>query len=140
MSRENVDRVRQAFDTLARHGVEGLLEFIHPEFEASTPPELSLEPMTYHGHEGVRRYFATFYEIMEEIRYEPAEFIDAGDRVVVPTRLVARGRGSGIETAQNVALVFTMQGGLATRVDVHPTKAEAVAAVGLDPGSSSIGE
>jgi ketosteroid isomerase-like protein len=140
MSRENVDRVRRAFEALEREGVEGLLDFIDLEFEASTPPELSLEPTTYRGHDGIRRYFETFYEVMDEVRYEPEEFIDAGDCVVVPTRLVARGRGTGIETGQNVVLVFTMREGLATRIDVHPTKAQALAAVGLEPGSSSVGE
>ena len=134
MSREEVETVRRAFEALRRDGVEGLLEFIHPEFEARTPPELSLEPETYRGHEGIRRYFETFYEVMEEVRYEPQEFIDAGERVLVPTRLIARGRGTGIEAGQNVTLVFTVRDGKAVRVDVYATKAEALAAVGRSVG------
>jgi ketosteroid isomerase-like protein len=131
MSREDVDNVRRGFEALARDGVEALLDFIDPEFEATTSPELSPEPSTYRGHEGLRRYFDSFYEVMEEIRFEPEEFIDAGERVVVPVRLVARGRGTGIEAEQRLAMVWTLREGKAVRLDTYPTKAEALAAAGL---------
>jgi ketosteroid isomerase-like protein len=131
MSREDVDNVRRGFEALGRDGVEALLDFIDPEFETTTSPELSVEPSTYRGHEGLRRYFDSFYEVMEEIRFEPEEFIDAGERVVVPMRLVARGRGTGIEAEQRLAMVWTLREGKAVRLDTYATKAEALAAAGL---------
>ena len=36
------------------------------------PPELSAEPDTYQGHDGVRRYFAGFDGMIEDVRYEAA--------------------------------------------------------------------
>jgi ketosteroid isomerase-like protein len=132
MSRENVDSVRRGFEAFRRGGVEALLELVDPEFEMTTPPELSLEPSTYRGHAGLRRYFDTFYEVMEEISYEPEEFIDAGERVVVvPVRVAVRGRGTGIVADQRVATVWTLRNGKLVRLHAYATKAEALAAVDL---------
>jgi uncharacterized protein len=131
MSRENVDRVRRGFEAFSSGGVEALLELVDPDFETTTPPELTVEPATYRGHDGLRRYFDSFYEIMEEIRFEPEEFIDAGDRVVVPVCLIARGRGTGIEAEQRLVFVWTVREGKMLRLDSYATKAEALAAVGL---------
>ena len=43
---------------------------IHPEFEVTTPQSLASEPDTYRGHEGIRRYFDSFYEAMENVYFE----------------------------------------------------------------------
>jgi ketosteroid isomerase-like protein len=136
MSRENVESVQQGFEALRRDGVEAVLELVDPEFEMATPPELTLEPSTYRGHAGLRRYFETFYEVMDEVRFEPEEFIDAGDRVVVPVRLVVRGRGTGIETDQRLVIVWTLREGKLVRLHAYRTKAEALAAVGLPAQAS----
>jgi ketosteroid isomerase-like protein len=131
MSRENIDAVKAGFEALDQGGVEALLGFIDPEFETTTPPELSVEPGTYRGHDGLRRYFESFYEVMEEIRFEPDDFIDAGDRVVVPVRLIARGRDTGIEAEQALAFVWTLRDRKAIRLESYPTRAEALEAAGL---------
>jgi hypothetical protein len=77
MSRENVDLLREAFETFNRDGVEGILEIVDPEFEAVAPPELTVEPDIYRGRDGLQRYFDSFYEVMEEVHFYPEEFIDA---------------------------------------------------------------
>jgi ketosteroid isomerase-like protein len=136
MSRENVETLRRGLEAFRRGGLEALLDFVDPEFETTTPPELSVEPSTYRGHEGLRRYFGSFYEVMEEVRFEPEELIDAGDRVVMPVRLVARARGTGIEAEQRLVMVWTLREGKAVRVDSYATKPEALAAVGLPAQAS----
>jgi ketosteroid isomerase-like protein len=130
MSKENVEAARRGFEALEREGVEGFLEFIDPEFETTTPPELTVEPATYRGREGLRRYFESFYEIMEEVRFEPEEFIDAGEQVVIPARLVARGRDTGIEAVQQLVMVWTIRHGKGLRVETYATREEALAAAG----------
>ena len=85
--------------------MERILAFIHPEFEGSVPPEFSAEPDTYRGHDGIRRYFRTFQDAMEEVRFQPERFWDAGDAVVVEMRLTARGRQTS--TRSNSALLLT---------------------------------
>jgi uncharacterized protein len=131
MSSENLDAARRGFEALHQRGVEAFLDFIDPRFEMTTPPELTVEPATYRGHDGLRRYFESFYEIMDEVRFEPEEFIDAGDRVVVPARLVARGRDTGIEAVQQLAFVWTLRDGKALALETYATRAEALEAAGL---------
>jgi ketosteroid isomerase-like protein len=127
---ENVEAMKRGLEALNRDGVDAFLEFIDPDFETTTPPELTVEPATYRGREGLRFYFDSFYEIMDEVRFEPEEFIEVGDRVVVPTRLVARGRDTGIEAVQQIVMVWTLRNGKGLRVETFATKDEAVAAAG----------
>ena len=129
MSAENVESARRGLEAFARDGVEGILEYIHPDFEMTTPPDLAVEPQTYRGHDGLRRYFRSFYEVMDEIRFEPHEFIDAGDRVVIPLRLVARGKGTGISAGQELVLVWTVRDGLGVRMDAYASREAALRAV-----------
>src|SRR5690242_20891475 len=108
---DNVEAMRRGYEAFAERGVDGFLEFIHPDFELVTPPGLALEPQTYRGHEGVRRYFDSFYEAVDEIRVEPDEFIAVGDRVLVPFRLTTRGRASGIEASMRAVQVCEIRDG-----------------------------
>src|SRR6186713_657257 len=130
MSTENLEAARRGFEALDRGGVETFLEFIDPQFEMTTPADMTVEPATYKGHDGMRRYFESFYEIMDEVRFEPQEFIDAGDRVIVPARLVARGRDTGIEAVQQLTMVWTLREGKAIGCETYATKGEALEAVG----------
>ncbi len=63
--------MREAFRAFSEGGVEAFIPYMHPEGEFTTPPELASEPDTYRGHEGVRRYWASFYEVMDEIKVDP---------------------------------------------------------------------
>ena len=116
------------------------MPLIHPEFEVTTPPGLAAEPDTYRGPEGVRRYFESFYEAMDKVEFEPERFIAVGERVVVPMTLRARGRTTGIETAQEIVQVWELEDGRAIRVSVHATLEEAMrraAGSPVPPGSST---
>lgn len=132
MSDEDAELVRQGFDALREGGVEALLPFIHPEFEVTTPPELASEPDTYRGPEGIRRYFESFYEAMDEVTFEADDFIAVKERVVVPMTLRARGRTSGIVVEQHLVQIWDVRGGKALRVEVYATLDEAMAAADED--------
>ena len=132
MTADNVELVRGGFEALSEGGVEALLPFIHPEFEVTTPADLAAEPDTYRGHEGVRRYFDSFYDAMDEIRFEPGEFREVRGRVIVPTTLHARGRTTGIETQQEFVMVWSLRDGQAIRVETYATLDEALEATRAD--------
>ena len=57
MSQEDVELLQEVLEALDEGGVDAVLPFIHPDFEFSTPPSISVEPDTYRGHDGLRRYF-----------------------------------------------------------------------------------
>jgi ketosteroid isomerase-like protein len=132
MSEVEVEIVRSIYEALGRDGFEAIFEFIHPDFEAVAPPDLSVEPQTYRGHEGVRAWFESFYEAVDELRVEGEEFIDHGTRVVVPTRIVVRGRDSGIEAGQSLAAVWTIKDGKAIAVEPYADKESALRSLAGD--------
>ncbi len=68
-----------------------------------------------HGHDEVRRLFARFLGVWDEVHLEPGEFIDCGDNIVVCVTVQTRGRGSGVPVTLELAHLFTLRDGLVTR-------------------------
>jgi uncharacterized protein len=128
VSRENLEIVQRAVDAFNDRGVEGVITYIHPEFEATTPPNLASEPDTYRGHDGVRRWFDSFYEVMDEIRWDPHGFHEVGETVVVEFTLRARGKTTGLDFGQNAVMVWRFRDDKAIRIELFETLDEAVAA------------
>jgi ketosteroid isomerase-like protein len=92
-----VDNIRRGYEVLNREGVEAALDlgFIDPHVvvrESEAVPDAE----TYRGHDGMRRFLGTLFETFDDLSYEPEEFFDLGDRVLVGVRTVGRGRGSGV--------------------------------------------
>jgi ketosteroid isomerase-like protein len=132
MSEENVEAVRRTLAAFNSGEVEQVLASVHPEFEARIAPELSAEPDTYRGSSGVQRYFDSFREAFEQIRFEVEELTEAGDAVVVGLRMTAIGKMTGIPVEQRNAGVWTVVDGRVARIDTYVTVEEArrAAAVG----------
>ncbi len=129
MAGENLEIVQRGFDAFNDGGVDGILPFIHEDFESTTPPELASEPDTYRGHDGVRRYFDSFYEAMDDITWDAHEFAEERGLVLVDFTLRARGKSTGLEVAQRAAMVWTLRDGKATRLELYPSLDEAREAV-----------
>ena len=133
MSGENVDFIEQGFEAFNERGVEGILPFIHPEFEATTPPNLASEPDTYRGHDGIRRWFDSFDEVMDGIRWDAHDFQQAGDKVVVEFTLRARGKTTGLDFGQDAVMVWSMRDGKAIRVELFESLDDALRAAQEGP-------
>jgi ketosteroid isomerase-like protein len=134
VAESNGELIRQGFEDLAADGYEALLPLISPDFELTTPPGLAAEPDTYRGPDGMTRYFESFYEAMDEIHFEPHEFREIGDWVVVPFTLTARGRSTGLEAEQFAVMAWQLRDGLAVRLEVFAELSEVLAAVGEGRG------
>lgn len=134
MSRENLEIVERGIEAFNDRGVEGIIPYIHPEFEATTPPNLASEPDTYRGHDGVRRWFDSFYEVMDQIRWDAHSFQQVGDRVVVEFTLRARGKTTGLDFGQEATMVWSLRDGKGIRIELFETLDEALAAAEEAPG------
>jgi ketosteroid isomerase-like protein len=132
VSKENLETVQQGFEAFNEKGVEGIIPMIDPDFVAVTPPDLASEPDTYRGADGIRRWFDSFYEVMDEIRWDGHRFHEAGDRVIVEFTLRARGKTTGLDFGQEAVMVWQLRDGKALRVDLYPTLDEAMAATGAE--------
>ena len=134
MASENLEIVKRGFDAFNERGIAGIIPLIHSDFEATTPPTLASEPDTYRGPDGIRRWFDSFDEVMDEIRWEPHRFREVGDRVVVEFTLRARGKTTGLDFGQDAVMVWEIRDGMASRLDLFQSLDEALVAV---EGSSS---
>jgi ketosteroid isomerase-like protein len=98
MSQENVEIVRRVFDARNRGDAEAAIACADPdiEFDFSTSPG----PWAgiHRGVEAIRQLWEEAAEAFAEFSWEPEEFIEVGDAVVVPMRFHFRGLGSGVET------------------------------------------
>ena len=135
MSQENVELARRGYAALndayrTGHFQPAIHEFCDPEIVLK-PSGILPESSEMHGHEGLLRFAALQTEAFEEFRVEPQEFIDAGDKVIVPVRFGGRAQHTGLEVRFEVVHVCTARDGKWTRIDMYASKAEALEAVGL---------
>jgi uncharacterized protein len=126
----NVEVVRRLFERFAEGGVEATLDGIDEDVFIEIPPDMSAEPDTYHGHDGVRRYFAGFDGMIDELRYEPVELVAVGDRVVAHARMSGRGVSSGVDVELDAFVLHELSGGKITRMRPYPEMESALAAAG----------
>ena len=116
MASGNVDIVKDGFDAFNSRGIDGILPMIHPEFEATTPPELASEPDTYRGHDGVRRYFADVAEQWEELVLHAEDFRLIPGSVIVIGHVT--GRRDGVDIRRSSVWTWRVANGRATSVKV----------------------
>ena len=120
MSEGNVEVVRRLFDQYASDGVEAALEVMDENIVIVIPPDMSAEPDLYRGHEGVRRYFAGFEGMLEDVTYEAFEVVPEGEQVLAHSRLGGRGVSSGLEVDLETVVVHQVEGGKITRIVPYP--------------------
>jgi uncharacterized protein len=106
MSQENVDLLRQGYEAWNRGDRRWVLEHIAPDVEWVAAPD-DPDPGVYRGYEGVERFWAQWRAAVGQLHFEPLEFVDAGDEVVVVARRSGRGRQSGVAVADVIAQVFS---------------------------------
>jgi ketosteroid isomerase-like protein len=128
MSAADLDLVREAFAAYEREGVEALAQYVHPRFEGVVPPELSAEPDTYRGRDGLRRYFALWEEQISELDIAVEQIIDNDEAIVVLARISGRGRGSGVPVELHAATRVTVRDRLIATWTAYPTLEDALAA------------
>jgi ketosteroid isomerase-like protein len=125
----NVEVVRQLFERYATTGVESGLEVIHEDVVIEIPADLSAEPDVYRGHDGVRRYFAGFEGMMEDVRFDLIDVTPVGDRVIASAWFGGRGASSGVDVGLDAFIVFAFADGKVVRMDPYPDMDSARAAV-----------
>jgi uncharacterized protein len=130
MSEENVDLVRRGHVAFRDSGEEAIFEYLHADIDL-TPVEELLDGETFHGHDGVRRFFQMLREAFGDFGWEPQEFVDEGDHVIVVTRFFAAGRGSGVPVEAMIYNVWTVRHGKAVRVHGYLSRSDALEAAGL---------
>jgi ketosteroid isomerase-like protein len=132
MSQENIHVVRAGIEAWNRRDWDAAMVAFHPEIEWRNSGVVPDVADVYHGHEGVRAFWDSWAGSWEDIRIEPEEFIDLGDRVLVLACFRASGRNQ-IEVNQPVAHLWTLRDGLILSFRSYWNRAEALEAAELQP-------
>jgi ketosteroid isomerase-like protein len=128
MSRENVEIVRGAFDAFQEGDLSQIIDLMADDLVTYRADP---DGATYHGKEGYLRATADWTEDFSEWSVIPEEFIDAGDRVLVRVRQMARGAASGIPVEGEFWFVIEMRGRKAAKLSFYVRRADALEAAGL---------
>ena len=141
MSQENVEMVRallEPFKGVDCTTIDWGDEAIRQMTERFWSTEIELrwtssgpEARVYRGRDGVIRAFREWSEAFSEYYVEPLDFIEAGDRVVVPNRQWGIGAASSIPVEIEVTWVYEILDNRIARLDEYDTLEEALEAAGL---------
>ena len=94
MSQENVELVHLAFDAFNRRDRDATLALMDDDVEGV--PRIAAIEGSYHGHEGMRRWWNSLLDAFRDFTVEVGEVHDLGDVTVAAVRL--RGQGAGGDT------------------------------------------
>jgi ketosteroid isomerase-like protein len=120
MGASDVELVRELFHRFQTTGPDSALELIADDAVMEIPGDMSAEPDVYVGHEGARRYFAGFDDLLDELTFEPLEVERNDDVITVWIRFGGRGVTSGIEVEQYAAVNVWVVDGKVARMRPHP--------------------
>jgi len=130
MSQENVDKAEDFLAAYNRRDFDAAVEFFDPEIEWVLPPLQRSD--SCRGPDEVKRFWKGLDETFEELRLDPQESVDGGDRVAIRLRYYGRGKGSGAEVEGELYhQVTTFRDGKMVRIEYFPEWAEALEAARL---------
>jgi ketosteroid isomerase-like protein len=124
-----------AVEAYNRRDLDGVASGFHPDVEYYPYREFveaGLAEPCYRGRSGYHAYIASTYEVWgADVRLEPTELIDLGDRFVLLADMPMRARGSGVALSEKYACVSTLEQGRVIRQQEFLQQAQALEAVGL---------
>jgi ketosteroid isomerase-like protein len=128
MSQQNVEVVREFFETYRRGDHEGSLACLSEDVVYKV-----MQEATANGRAAVRTIWERWEEAWDDLETIPEDYIDAGEHVVVTVRYRGRGRGSGIALDDRSYEVCAVRDGLIVEKTEFNERADALRAAGLEP-------
>jgi ketosteroid isomerase-like protein len=123
---------RQAYGAVNRRDFDLALTAYDPDYEYHQHhvafPDWDLGDV---GHDGFRKFWRQALEAFDDIRFDPEEVLDLGDRVLVTVQISGHGTGSGVPMNQKLFQLFTYRRGLIVQQDDFSDRPQALEAVGL---------
>jgi ketosteroid isomerase-like protein len=131
MSQENVEVVRQAHEAFNLRDLDALADLTGPDWVMDWSRSIGPQRGVYQGRSGVEEWIAAISEAFESFEILPLEYVSAGDRIVVPTRVKGRGRGSGVVVDAEGVTLWELERGKVVRLTLYGARQEALEAAGL---------
>ena len=89
------------------------------------PPDLET---VFYGHDGYLQLWRYWLDAFGDIRWDPEEILDFGDRLLVTAQQRGRGSGSGVAVSESVFQLFTVRRGLVVRQEDFLDRSKALEA------------
>ena len=133
MPRGDLEVIRAGVEAVNRGDMDAWLETIHPEIEFVDPPDTP-DDSSGTGREAALASIKRMLDVAEEVHAEIEEVTETEDgRLLVTTRVLARGKGSGVPLEFVRWDLITVRDEMIARNEIYLDRAEALAAAGLEP-------
>ena len=126
-------RVRQAYAASNRRDIDAVFVGWDPNIEYRPSEDLMPPDLegAFHGHDGYLALWRYWRDAFDDIRWDPEEVLDLGDRLLVETQQRGHGSGSGVAVSEPVFQLFTFRSGLVIRQEDFRDRAKALEAAGM---------
>jgi ketosteroid isomerase-like protein len=114
MSRENVEVVRRTIEAANAGEVDSVMSAVAADAEWRVAEEHP-ESRICRGREEIRAYLEEWRLQLNDMRFEPAELVERGDRIVASGHIRGTGAGSNVEVQVPLAIVYTLRDGMIIR-------------------------
>jgi ketosteroid isomerase-like protein len=125
--------VRQGFEAWNRRDWDLFLLALAPGIEYRPAPNQTnpdQDEVTY-GHTSYLRGIHIWMDAFDDLRLDPEEVIDFGDKLVITVRACGHGSGSGAPVDERVFQLLTLRRGLVQKQEDFADRDEALEASGL---------
>jgi hypothetical protein len=113
-----------------REGEAGVQPLVDPAVTLQDYPGLP-DAGWHYGHEGVLEWAAKLISVSSDIRIEPSDFRQVGDRFYYEWQVSGRGTMSGIPAGGTGFGVGTIREGKLYRLELYTNREDALEAAGL---------
>jgi ketosteroid isomerase-like protein len=119
MSQENVELVRPIYEAFNHRDWNALFRDADPQF-AFTYHNVGTDAGIRRGREEVLAFAEEYGGAFEELLWEPEEFFDRDDRVVVFVSVRSRPRGGGVDLVVRNGHLWTIRDGVVLSMESFP--------------------
>ena len=128
-------RLRRAYAAANRRDFDLVMMGFGPEAEYEYRPSADFiapdQDPVFHGRDGYLRMWRTWLDAFEDLRFEPEELLDLGDRLLVTAEVHGHGSGSGVAVSERVFQLFELRRGLVVKQEDFVDHSKALEAAGL---------
>src|ERR1043166_61380 len=105
--------VRQGYASANRRDFEMTVTAYDPCYEYH-PGQVALPDTdsVYYGHDGFHKFWGQLLEAFDDVRLDPKEVLDLGDRLLVTIQMSGHGTGSGVSINQQFFQLMTLRRGV----------------------------
>jgi ketosteroid isomerase-like protein len=136
MSQENAETLNEIYElmntrfaALKAGDMDDLVAFFDPDVVIQTVD--APDPETYHGHDGVRRWFNDAYGPWAAVHVEAEDIRESGQWTVALLHVSLRGEASGVELELPVAVFHQFRAGKIVRDRIYLDRDEGLEAFAL---------